>query len=184
MLSVLSGRALTWVCAFGKGDPVLEKLASRMVKGIEWFIRLFEIILSAFLIVGVVSAGVVLFSNLHSVFATGSNSSFQQFLDNALFYIIGLEVALMLIKRDAHLVTDILIFAIARKMIVNMQSGVDFFLAALAILVLYLVKSYGLPGRFDPRRMWENFKENLPEVSKEESEELEHETKQPDELPT
>lgn len=145
---------------------MLAQLSKQLVKWIEWLIRVFEIILSVLLIVGVVSAGIMLILNLHSVFVSATNSSFQQFLDNALLYIIGLEVALMLIKRDPHLVTDILIFAIARKMIVTMQSGTDFFLGALAILLLYIVKCYGISCILLPRQLWANLtRANSPDGS-------------------
>lgn len=135
---------------------MLAKLSARLVKWIEWLIRIFEIILSVFLIIGVVSAGLMLVFSLQSVFVSATSSAFQQFLDNALLYIIGLEVALMLIKRDPHLVVDILIFAIARKMIVTMESGIDFFLGALAILLLYVVKCYGISCILLPRQLWAN----------------------------
>ncbi|QSO51854.1 hypothetical protein JZ785_24285 [Alicyclobacillus curvatus] len=135
----------------------MARVSTRLAKWIEWLIRVFEIILSIFLIVGVVSAGLMMVFSLHGVFVSGTDSSFQRFLDDALLYIIGLEVALMLIKRDPHLVTDILIFAIARKMIVTMQSGVDFFLGALAILLLYIVKCYGISCILLPRQLLSNF---------------------------
>ncbi len=151
-------------------ESVLARVSVRLAKWIEWLIRVFEIILSIFLIVGVVSAGLMMFFSLHGVFVSGTDSSFQQFLDDALLYIIGLEVALMLIKRDPHLVTDILIFAIARKMIVVMQSGVDFFLGALAILLLYIVKRIvkcdGIDCVFLPKQLLTNFTKQNKEGSK------------------
>ena len=151
-------------------ESVLARVSVRLAKWIEWLIRVFEIILSIFLIVGVVSAGLMMFFSLHGVFVSGTDSSFQQFLDDALLYIIGLEVALMLIKRDPHLVTDILIFAIARKMIVVMQSGVDFFLGALAILLLYIVKrivkSHGIPCTFLPKQLLANLTKQNTEDAK------------------
>jgi len=112
--------------------------------GIEWIIRMLEIVLSAFLIIGVAAAGVIMALSLEHMFMSGTARGFQNFLDDALLYIIGLEVALMLIKRDPNLVVDILIFAISRKMIMTMQTGLDFFFGALAILLLYLVKCYGI----------------------------------------
>ena len=134
----------------------MHRFTVKLSKWIESLIRIFEIILSLFLIVGVVSACVMMVLSLRGVFLRGTVSSLQQFLDDALLYIIGLEVALMLIKRDPHLVTDILIFAIARKMIVTMQSGIDFFLGSLAILLLYVVKCYGISCILLPRRLWAN----------------------------
>lgn len=149
-------------------ESVLARVSLRLAKWIEWLIRVFEIILSIFLIVGVVSAGLMMFFSLHGVFVAGTASSFQRFLDDALLYIIGLEVALMLIKRDPHLVTDILIFAIARKMIVVMQSGVDFFLGALAILLLYIVKRIVKCDGIHcvPKQLFANFTKQNKEGSK------------------
>jgi hypothetical protein len=68
-------------------------------------------------------------------------------------YIIGLEIAMTFVKREPNIMVDILIFAIARKMIIDTSKGIDFLFGALAILILYIVKCYGiscilLPGYF------------------------------------
>ena len=119
---------------------------------IEQSVRVLEIVLALLLIAGVVGAGAMMVASLYGMLSVTSSHNFQQFLDQGLLYLIGLEVAMMLIKRDPHLVVDILIFAIARKMIMTMTSGTDFFFGALAILILYFEKWYGLGnGRF-PRR--------------------------------
>ncbi|WDL95541.1 hypothetical protein [Alicyclobacillus sp. ALC3] len=120
---------------------------------IEQAIRVLEIVLALLLIVGVVGAGAMMVASLYGMLSVTSSHNFQQFLDQGLLYLIGLEVAMMLIKRDPHLVVDILIFAIARKMIMTMTRGTDFFFGALAILILYFAKWYGLgngrlPSRF------------------------------------
>ena len=136
-------------------------------KGVERIIRIFEIILSLLLICGVAAEGVMLAISLPTIISTGMGQYFQIFLDHALIYIIGLEVALMLIKRDPHLVVDILIFAIARKMIMTMSAGVDFLLGAFAILLLYIVKCYGikcmpLPKKGLVRMLWRNRTDDDP----------------------
>lgn len=139
-------------------------------KGVERIIRIFEIILSLLLICGVAAEGVMLAINLPTIMSTGMSQYFQIFLDHALIYIIGLEVALMLIKRDPHLVVDILIFAIARKMIMTMASGVDFLLGSFAILLLYIVKCYGikcmpLPKKGLVRMLWRDRTDDVPPTS-------------------
>ncbi len=121
-------------------------------KSVEQIIRIFEIALALILICGVAMEGATLVLNLRSIIIAGMNPYFQTFLDRSLVSIIGLEFALMLIKREPRLVLDILIFAIARKMIMTMQSGVDFFLGSLAILLLYAVKSSGIKYLVLPRR--------------------------------
>lgn len=120
---------------------------------IEQAIRVLEIVLAMLLILGVVGAGVMMVASLYGMLSVASSHNFQQFLDQGLLYLIGLEVAMMLIKHDPHLVVDILIFAIARKMIMTMTHGVDFFFGALAILILYLAKWYGFGDGQLPRRL-------------------------------
>lgn len=123
-----------------------QQFSRTLLHVMEWVIHLFEVILSLFLIVGVAAAGVMMVFRLQGVFNHGTGQDFQLFLDDALLYIIGLEVAMMLIKRDPRLVIDILIFAISRKMIMTMQTGADFLFGSMAILILYLVKSFGING--------------------------------------
>ncbi len=132
-------------------------MPSSLLKVIEWVVASLEMILSLFLIVGVVAAGFMMATSLHGIFAAGTASEFQKFLDDSLLYIIGLEVAYMLIKRDPHLVIDILIFAISRKMIMTMDTGWDFFLGAMAIFLLYMVKCYGISCILLPRNLWKRF---------------------------
>ncbi|QQE78062.1 hypothetical protein [Alicyclobacillus sp. SO9] len=129
-------------------------LPQKLYTTIELVIRVLEIALSLFLLAGVVTASVMMLGGLHHLMSAGNNASFQQFLDDALLYIIGLEVALMLIKHDLHLVVDILIFAIARKMIMTMTTGADFLLGAIAILVLYTVKSNGFRNLIPDGLLW------------------------------
>lgn len=118
------------------------------IRIIERVARVVEIGLSSFLICAIVASAANTF--LHVFDTSLSPGRFQVLMDETLVYIIGLEVALMLIKRDPYLVTDILVIAIARKMIMQVQSGPDFLFDAIAILLLCLVKCYGftcaLPG--------------------------------------
>ena len=67
-------------------------------------------------------------------------NGFQDFVDRMLLYVIALEFAMMVIKRDPRLVVEILIFATARKMVITMQSGLDFLMGSLAIVLLFSVR--------------------------------------------
>jgi uncharacterized membrane protein (DUF373 family) len=127
-----------------KGGDDMSQTVKRIFLAMEHVVQFFEIALSVFVFIGIIYEGIITGGQLLQFSPHGGVQTFQTFLDNALMYIIGLEVAMMLIKREPNIVLDILIFAIARKMIVEMSSGIDFLLGALAIFVLYLVKCYGI----------------------------------------
>jgi hypothetical protein len=108
-------------------------------------VRLLEITLCGLLICGIVIQGARMVFALPTLGTT--TSTFELFLDQALVYIIGLEIVLMLIHRDPYLVIDIVSFAIARKMVMTTENGLDFVLGSIAIFILYCVKCYGISCR-------------------------------------
>jgi uncharacterized membrane protein (DUF373 family) len=110
----------------------------------EWIIRILELALAIFLVIGIFLEAILHTKWLWNVTYNSQSQAFHIFLDNVLMYIIGLEVAIMFVKRKANIMVDILIFAIAREMIIDTSKGMDFFFGALAILILYIVKCYGI----------------------------------------
>ncbi|GAX89162.1 phosphate-starvation-inducible PsiE family protein [Effusibacillus lacus] len=131
----------------------MKKSVEKAYQIAELIIRVFEIGLSFFIVIGIFVEGILHAKRLWKVTYEGELQSFQIFLDNVLLYIIGLEVAMMFVKREPNIMVDILIFAIARKMIIDTSKGIDFLFGAFAILILYIVKCYGircilLPGYF------------------------------------
>ena len=131
----------------------MSKKMKRLNQISEYFIRLFEVGFSFFLVIGIFIEVILHAKRLWNVTYASGLQSFQIFLDNILIYIIGLEIAMMFVKREPEIMLDIFIFAIVRKMIIDTASGLDFLLGALAIMILYFVKCYGiscllLPGSF------------------------------------
>lgn len=105
------------------------------MKVVSRFIRVLEIGLSLVVLIVVVLNAVAFIAHFHTwLFSTGG---FQNFVDQTLLYVIGLEFVMMIIKRDSRLVIEILIFAIARKMVITMDNGADFLLGTIAIFILF-----------------------------------------------
>lgn len=124
----------------------MKKSVEKAYQIAESIIRVFEIGLSIFLVIGIVVEGILHAKRLWNVTYEGE-------LQLILMYIIGLEIAMTFVKREPNIMVDILIFAIARKMIIDTSKGIDFLFGALAIFILYIVKCYGiscilLPGYF------------------------------------
>ncbi|MDY0323257.1 MAG: hypothetical protein RBR24_04475 [Candidatus Carbobacillus sp.] len=107
-------------------------------------IHLFEWLLAIIIILAVLGEGAMMVSSLYDYIRTWElTEKFHTFLSDALLYIIGLEIALLLIKRDLILIIDIMIFTIARKVIIQNVAIWEILLAVLAIAVLYILKMYG-----------------------------------------
>jgi uncharacterized membrane protein (DUF373 family) len=124
---------------------------NRVGKLMEKMMIYFELILAGIIIIAVIGEGTLLVMRLFDYIVAGElTEKFQLFLSNALLYIIGLEVALMLIKRDSMLIIDIMIYAIARKMIIQNVAIWEILIGVVAILILYYLRGYGGSCRFFP----------------------------------
>ncbi|RJS49242.1 MAG: hypothetical protein CIT03_04510 [Methanobacterium sp.] len=66
----------------------------------------------------------------------------NQFLQSALLFIIGLEIALTLVKHSFVNVIELLIFAMVRKILLESESSLDVVLVVLSIIALILVRNY------------------------------------------
>lgn len=112
------------------------------LKFISYSIRAVEIGLSVAVLIVVVVNGISFLGDYHTWLL--SAVGFESFVDQALLYVIGLEFALMIIKRDPRLVIEVLIFAIARKMVLKMDNGADFLMGTIAIFLLFGARYYFL----------------------------------------
>lgn len=110
------------------------------MKVVSRLLRVLEIALSVLVLAVVFINGTVFLIDYH-VWLTSSDG-FQNFLDQALLYVIALEFAMMIIKRDPRLVIEVLIFAIARKMVITMDTGSDFLMGTIAIFLLFWTRFY------------------------------------------
>ncbi|MBE3595904.1 MAG: hypothetical protein IMW86_02555 [Hydrogenibacillus sp.] len=107
-------------------------------------IGLLEWMLAAIIIVAVIGEGAMMISDLFTyILAWELSERFHSFLSDTLLYIIGLEIALLLIKRDFVLIIDIMIYTIARKVIIQNVHIWEMLIAVIAILLLYWLKLYG-----------------------------------------
>ncbi|WP_353893673.1 hypothetical protein PRVXH_000427 [Proteinivorax hydrogeniformans] len=71
----------------------------------------------------------------------------QKFLSIALLLIIGIELVLMLLTHSATSVLELVLFAIARKMLVYSETMLELLIAAAAIAIVFAVKKYLLDSK-------------------------------------
>ncbi|WP_017470459.1 phosphate-starvation-inducible PsiE family protein [Amphibacillus jilinensis] len=117
----------------------LHKLTNRVGAAI----MAIEVFLAMLIIIAVLISGVAL---VISVVQQGSLThlldydNFQSLLSYLLMLIIGLELALMLIKHKPSNVIDVMIYAIARKMLIYSTATIEMLVGVIALGILFIIK--------------------------------------------
>lgn len=106
-----------------------------------------EILLSSIILVGVILASGGLVLSLVRIYTSFDSSSFHEFLGFALTLIIAIELIKMLSRHTPGSAIEVLLFAIARKLIIQENnSPLDLLLGVIAIAILFLIKKYFISG--------------------------------------
>lgn len=67
---------------------------------------------------------------------------FQSFLGYSLLLVVGVELILMIVNHSTHAVLELVLFVIARKMLIYAQSMLDLVFGTIAILIVFVVLKY------------------------------------------
>ena len=108
-----------------------------------------EAALAIFIIAGVVIGFVDLFRYFKIIYNTPPMETFyilQTFLGHTLTLVIGLELVIMLVRHTPSSVIEVLLYAIARKMIIESRTMLDILLGILAIAGLFVINKIFTAG--------------------------------------
>ncbi|MDD4569995.1 MAG: transporter associated domain-containing protein, partial [Tepidanaerobacteraceae bacterium] len=120
--------------------------SSKIVKGVFFL----EAVLALFIAFGVLIGVTDIIRYFKIIYITAPMETFpvmQTFLGHILTLVIGLELTIMLVRHTPSSVIEVLLYAIARKMIIESKSMVDILLGIVAIGGLFLINKI-----FDPAR--------------------------------
>lgn len=110
---------------------------------IQKICRILELIVAVLVMIGIVLA---LFSFLKNgeIFMDllGDIDMFQQYLDRIFIIVIGIEFLQMLFRPSSDNVIEVIIFLVARHMIVVSTTPYEDFVSVLSIAVLCIVRQY------------------------------------------
>lgn len=103
-----------------------------------------EIILSLVLALAMLFFSFSLLSDLTGFVTTTDNVDklFQSFLGRAMALAVGIELIKMFSKPSPNTIIEVLLFALARQLVVKHASILDFLLGVLAVAVLFAVRKY------------------------------------------
>lgn len=106
-----------------------------------------EIFISLIIMVGVILASFVLINDLINIYNFFSIDYFEKFLGFTLVLIIGVELIKMLSRHTPGSAIEVLLFALARKLIINENNtSLDFLMGVIAIAILFLIRKYFVTG--------------------------------------
>ncbi len=110
---------------------------------------LIEMVLTVLLAIGVIFSLKDLVWYFPTIWNTPSVASyglFKDFLGHVLLLVVGVELMLMLINHSMVAILELILFVIARKMLIYADTMMDLLLGTVSILVVFLIFKYLLPN--------------------------------------
>lgn len=105
--------------------------------------RYTEIVLSAVMLLVIITLIIPMIYNFVSIpLLDITPEQFTQFLGNALTLLIGVEFVKMLAKHTAENLLEVLMFAIARQMVVEHLNMTETLIGVIAIAIIFTIRKY------------------------------------------
>ncbi|WHH60384.1 transporter associated domain-containing protein [Petroclostridium sp. X23] len=113
---------------------------------VSTFSSYIEIYISVLILLGIVVVSINLVKDLayliQNIYSNTVEFQYEDFLGYALQLIIGVEFVKMLAKHTPGSAIEVLLFAIARKLVVDHSTSVDLLLGIIAIGILFGIKKF------------------------------------------
>ena len=127
-------------------------MGDKFRKWLDGFSEILERVMAVIVLIAVVVAIIALWEPFQEFCADRTNPEiFLEFMARILNIVIGIEFFKMLCKPGADTVLEVLMFCIARHMIVHDTSAVENLLTIVGIAVIFVIKKYlhsgWLPGK-------------------------------------
>jgi hypothetical protein len=107
-----------------------------------------EMILAVFIGIGILLGFIDVFKYLREIYVSDIDISydlFRNFLSYILILVVGVEFILMLLTHSIKTIGELVVFVIARKMLVYGHSMLDMVLGALAIAIIFATIRFLFP---------------------------------------
>ncbi|MGI6129476.1 MAG: hypothetical protein ACOYEO_05225 [bacterium] len=105
-----------------------------------------EVFLSAFLVFAVASSSITLVRRLYYVITTPDFTQtydlFEGFMAHTLLLVIGLELVLMLLRHTPSSIIEVLVYALARKLLIHATNAYELAVGVVALAGLFAIRKY------------------------------------------
>ena len=103
---------------------------------------LLEILLAGLVLIGLLFSAVPLIRWMPGLLIDGNEAEIRTFLERSLDIVIGIEFIKMLAKHSPGSALEVLLYAIARHMIVGHESAVENFISVASIALIFFVRKF------------------------------------------
>ena len=103
---------------------------------------LLEVLLSGLVLVGLVFSAVPLIRWMPGLLVDGNDTEIRTFLERSLDIVIGIEFIKMLAKHSPGSSLEVLLYAIARHLVVSHDSALENLLSVGAIALIFIVRKF------------------------------------------
>ncbi len=104
-----------------------------------------ELVLALFIVMSVVIGMVDLVRYIVLILTTNAIDSyeiFQKFLGYVLLLVVGVELVVMLVFHSPSSVIEVLLYAVARKLLIGNQGMLDFIVGVVAIAAIFAIRKF------------------------------------------
>ena len=126
--------------------PHSSHVESRSRKALRSYIiqaaTLLEIVLSGLVLIGLLLSFIPLLKWMPGLLFDGNDVEIRGFLERALDIVIGVEFIKMLAKHSPGSSLEVLLYAIARHMVVGHESALDNLISVGAIALIFVVRKF------------------------------------------
>lgn len=124
-------------------DLMIEVHMGKLEEFIQKICRILELIVAMLVLLGIILTLFGLFKN-YAIFhkLLDNTDTFKQYLDRIFMIVIGIEFLQMLCRPSSDNVIEVIIFLVARHMIVSNTSPYQDFVSVISIVLLCLVRQY------------------------------------------
>ncbi|HHW70989.1 MAG TPA: hypothetical protein GX392_06600 [Clostridiales bacterium] len=122
-----------------------KNMEDKITNSIMAFTKWMELILALAIIIAVIISTkdiFILMKQIYSARQMDLYNLFNNFLSHILLLIIGLELIETLITHTPSSIIDIMLFAIARKMLIHSSNAYELLVGAIAIAILFATRRF------------------------------------------
>lgn len=118
-----------------------------IVRRFEKIVFVLEMIIVLFLVIGIIIGMTDVVFYFENLFSAGESTYeiFESFLAYSLILIVGVELILMILYHSTRAILELILFVIARKMLVYSHTMLDLVLGTVAIVLVFFVLRYLVP---------------------------------------
>ncbi|NLY09135.1 MAG: hypothetical protein GXZ11_04445 [Tissierellia bacterium] len=133
-------------------------LRNRTIYKLKNFIHMLELLLCVIIGIGIILCIPDLFKYFYKIVVSTERESFEifkLFLNHVLILVVGVEFIIMLMTRSNESILSLVLFVIARKMLVYSENMFDLVMGTVAIAIVFLILRF-LVKRDSPHVTGEN----------------------------